>query len=90
MSRRRTDHLAELRRATERARAVLKPGDRIRCRRCGGLQRTYTVKGWFDDCVESVSGIYDLVPWHIDRLNGRPVSFQDGGTFRRNFGEDAA
>lgn len=70
---------AEAYRARDRAKALLKPGDRIRVSRCGGLLRTYTFSHWDGFWAVSVSGISDLSPTSIDRLNGAPVSFMDAG-----------
>ncbi|HEY0149890.1 MAG TPA: hypothetical protein VGB70_12915 [Allosphingosinicella sp.] len=68
---------AENRRAVERAKAVLKPGDRIRVTRCLGLKRTFTFDGWDGQWAVSRSGISDLHPASIDRLNGVPTTFRD-------------
>jgi hypothetical protein len=64
-------------RATERAKAILQPGDRFRCTRCGGILATYTFASWDGCWIVSKSGISDLAASCIDRLNGSPVNFKD-------------
>lgn len=64
-------------RAIERAKARLKIGDRIRVRRCGGISATYTLAGWDGCWMVSKSGISDLFPLHVTRVNGQPVTFRD-------------
>ena len=60
--------------ATERAKRILKPGDRIRASRCGG-KSTYIFDGWEGRWIVSRTGIDDISAIHIDRLNGEPVNF---------------
>ncbi|WP_312145217.1 hypothetical protein [Brevundimonas sp.] len=74
---------AASRRATDRARAVLKPGDKIRATGCGGTVATYrficfgtktdgTPSDWI--CSRTRDDIHAS---HIIRLNGVPTSFRD-------------
>ncbi len=67
---------ALLKRATERARAVLKPGDRLSARRCCDQKIHVTMSAWDGDWIVSRSGIDDIHAAHIYRLNGRPVDFR--------------
>lgn len=62
-------------RAISEAKQVLKPGDRIRCSRCGGIVATYTFDCWDGYWIVSRSGIDDISPTHISKLNGQPISF---------------
>ena len=64
------------RKATELAKKVLKPGDKIRCSRCGGTRATYTFSHWDGNWAVSSFGIDDIAVMSIDRLNGQPISFQ--------------
>lgn len=61
--------------ATENAKKILKPGDRIRVTKCLGTKRTITFSH-FDGCwIVSKSGIDDYHAINIDRLNQKPISF---------------
>lgn len=51
--------------ATKNAKAMLKPGDRIRASRCGGIKATYTFSHWDGDWIITVSDISDLAAVHI-------------------------
>lgn len=62
--------------ATENAKSILKPGDRIRASRCGGLKRTYNFESWEGDWIITKSGISDIAAIHIDRLNGEKIDFK--------------
>lgn len=66
-------------RSVARARAVLKRGDRVRLSICGGGQATYTFEAWDGPhgAFVSRSGITDLHPYNIVRLNRLPISFRD-------------
>lgn len=75
--------IAAGRRATERARAVLKPGDKIRVIGCGGTVATcrFVAFGTKADgspvdwiCSRTRD---DISASHIIRLNGVPTSFRD-------------
>lgn len=61
--------------ATDNAKRILKPGDRIRSNRCCGVKTSYTFDGWDRDWVISKSGINDIAACSIDLLNGEPVDF---------------
>lgn len=74
---------AASKRATERARAVLKPGDKIRAVGCGGTVATYRFIG-FDTKMDGTPSDWirsrtrdDIHASHIIRLNGVPTSFRD-------------
>ena len=71
----RAEKIEQYRKATERAKKVLKPGDKIRCSRCGGIRATYRFSRWDGSSIVSASGISDLTAMGIDRLNGLPISF---------------
>lgn len=79
---------AQLTRAADRARAALKPGDRIRVTRCGGAAPIYTFDGWATNYgantttetsrwMRSISGVDDLSPFCLIAVNGEPTSFRD-------------
>lgn len=75
--------IAASRRATARARAVLKPGDKIRVTGCGGTVATcrfvmFGVRsdGTPADWIHSRTRD-DIHASHIIRLNGVPTSFRD-------------
>lgn len=61
--------------ATDRAKDVLRSGDRIRAGRCGGIHRTYTFECWEGMWIVTKSGINDIAATHIDRVNGVDVDF---------------
>lgn len=61
--------------ATDRAKKVLKRGDKIRAGRCGGIHRTYTFECWEGMWIVTKSGINDIAATAIDRLNGIDVDF---------------
>jgi hypothetical protein len=63
-------------RAIDRARAALKPGDRIAFTSCPGTARTATFTGWSGNWACSKSRD-DISPRCIFRLNGAPISFTD-------------
>ena len=77
MGRMSDDQIAICKRAVENAKRVLKPGDRIRCSRCGGIRVTYTFSHWDGWWAVSKSGIDDLSAISIDMLNGKPVVFAE-------------
>jgi len=71
--------LGRFRRATERARAVLCPHDRLRITRCGGGLVNVRFTGWDPVwpnviCSASLSDIHAL---NVRKLNGEPISFDD-------------
>lgn len=68
---------AEGRRATERAKAALKIGDRITATRCGGVLSTYVFDGWEGCWIVSKSGVSDIHPLSVRKVNGAPADFRD-------------
>ena len=69
-------------RAVRRAKAVLKPGDRLYVSVCGGRGVTVTMVGWCDaplsDYIRSKSLDGDeLHPSNVRKVNGKPVDFGD-------------
>ena len=70
---------AHYRRSVERAKAVLQQGDRVRVRTCGDGHATYTFEAWDggNGFFVSKSGIDELHPNNLTRLNGQPISFRD-------------
>lgn len=72
---------AESARATERARAVLQPGDRLSVTLCGGGRGTVTMIGWdrtYTGWIYSKTRD-DIHASHILKVNGVPTSFRDEG-----------
>ncbi|WP_374650287.1 hypothetical protein [Rhizorhabdus sp.] len=67
---------AESKRAVERARAVLKVGDRLAVSRCGGRVINVKMTGWDGDWICSAKH-NDLAAICVEKLNGQPVSFRD-------------
>lgn len=67
---------AENIRAIDRARAALKPGDRIAFTSCPGGARTATFTGWDGNWICSKTR-RDISARCIFKLNGQPVSFGD-------------
>lgn len=71
-----------LRQARERAfaaaKAVLRPGDRLRVTKCPGTKRWIAFACWSGQAIVSKSGIDDFSPLCVDRLNGEPVDFSAG------------
>lgn len=61
--------------AEQNAKAILKPGDRLRVTRCPGTKRWITFKSWDGHWIVSKSGIDDISPKCVDRLNDKPVDF---------------
>jgi hypothetical protein len=74
---------AASKRATERARASLKPGDKIRVTGCGGTVATCRFVGFDTKSDGSPSDWIcsrtrdDIHASHIFRVNGVPTSFRD-------------
>lgn len=58
------------------ARAILKPGDRLRVSRCGGIRINVRMTGWDGHWITSAKHD-DIAPSCIERVNGKPVSFVD-------------
>lgn len=66
--------------AVDRARAIVKRGDRLRVTKCPGTKRTMTFECWDgpDSCwMVSKSGIDDYHPVTIDRINGKPIDIAE-------------
>lgn len=76
MARMSSEQIAHAKRATERARDALKPGDVIQFTRCGGTKARAIFKGWDRDWICSAT-CNDIHALHIFKLNGEPVSFAD-------------
>lgn len=68
-------------RAARRAKAILKPGDRLYVATCGGRGVTVTMVGWsadFPDFIASKTLDGDeLHPINVRKLNGKPITFDD-------------
>lgn len=64
-------------RCIERAKAALKPGDRIRVTRCGGGSPTFTFFGWDGRWIMSNGGTNDLSAMCVIAVNRKPTSFRD-------------
>jgi hypothetical protein len=56
------------------AKAILKKGDRVRCSKCPGTERTFTFEGWDGEWMVSKSGICDFHPVNITKINGRTIN----------------
>lgn len=70
-----TDRQQELLAAEERARAVLKPGDRLRVARCAGVKINVTMTGWDGRWITSAK-YNDIHALHVEKVNGKPVNFR--------------
>lgn len=68
-------------RAVQRAKAILRPGDKLSVMGCGGRLVTVTMVGWsesFPDFIASKTLVDDeLHPINVRKVNGRPVDFGD-------------
>lgn len=63
------------RRATERARAILRPEDRITVTHCPGTKR-WVVFSHFDGEWICSKTRDDFHAWNVSKINGVPVSFR--------------
>jgi hypothetical protein len=70
-------------RAVRRAKAILKPGDKLYVEVCGGRGVTVTMVGWNTDpylsdyiVTKSLDGD-EIHPSNVRKVNGKPVSFSD-------------
>lgn len=72
----RENRLAAFKRAADRARAVLQPGDRITFTSCPGTKRWGIFEGWERDWIRTRT-LDDVSASTISKVNGRPVSFRD-------------
>lgn len=61
--------------AVEKAKAILKKGDRVRVSKCMGIRRTITFDHWDGEWMVSKSGINDYHPINITKVNGYHKSF---------------
>ncbi|USN15426.1 hypothetical protein KIKIMORA_02800 [Brevundimonas phage vB_BpoS-Kikimora] len=64
-------------RSVTRAKALLRRGDKVRLTICGGGEATYVFDCWDGEWMISKSGIDELHPYNVVRLNGKPLSFRD-------------
>lgn len=71
----REDNRRRVNLATDNARKVLKPGDKIRVSKCPGTKRWIYFSHWEGSSIVSKSGISDYCAVTIDRLNGQPIDF---------------
>jgi len=62
----------------DRAKKLLKEGDRVGCTKCPGTKRIFTFVGWAGHWMLSKSGIDDLHPWNVYSVNGVPMDFKEG------------
>lgn len=72
--------IAALDKATEMAREVIKPGDKISRRMCGGAKGTFTFIGWDGRWLQGKT-VTDCHAAHIYKVNGVELDFykQSGG-----------
>lgn len=72
----RSERIALVRRATERAKATVKPGDWVQRRLCGGATGRFRFTHWdgFWMCGATVT---DCAATNVFKLNGQPISFAD-------------
>lgn len=72
------EHLAWFYRAVERARAALKPGDRITCAHgCDDRKITVRFVGW-DGVWICSPRLMDIPATRVFKVNGEPVDFTNG------------
>lgn len=62
--------------AEDRARRLLKVGDRLRVARCGGQKVTVTMTGWDGRWITSAK-YNDIHARHVEKVNGVPVNFSE-------------
>lgn len=60
--------------ATIKAQAILKPGDRLRITRCGGIESTVTFVAFNGQWIQSKT-LDDIHAVHILKVNGEIVDF---------------
>lgn len=70
------ERLAEMGRATERAKAVLRPGDRLVVTSCPGTKRWVRFIGWDGSWIVTATRD-DFSAINISKVNGVPTSFAD-------------
>lgn len=66
-------------RCVARAKSLLRRGDKVRLSICGGGQATYVFECWDGEWMLSKSGVNELHPYNVVRLNGKAISFRDDG-----------
>lgn len=71
------EQIESIKKSTQKAKAILKKGDRIRFVRGTGIKRTYTFNHFDGVWIVSKSGIDDLIASRIDLLNGKPINFAE-------------
>ena len=76
MTRMTDEQIAASKRATERARAVIKPGDRVSRTMCCSIKGTFKFTHWEGQwlCGKTV---WDCHAINVYAINGEPVSFAD-------------
>ncbi len=72
----RAKRLAAFKRAADRARVVLQPGDRITFTSCPGTKRWGIFEGWERDWIRTRT-LDDVSASTITKVNGRLISFRD-------------
>lgn len=77
---------AHIQRATERARAIVMPGDQLQFVKCGGRSRGRFV-GWDGMWMCMAGGRDDVSALSVFKLNGAWVSFADEGYWDKNLGD---
>ncbi len=72
-----TEHhrIANLRKATQRAKKTIKPGDRVTCTKCPGTKRWFKFDHWQGQWMASATGVNDYHAANVSRVNGQPVDF---------------
>lgn len=73
------ERIAHSYRAVERARRVLKAGDRIGATECCDHKFTVTMTGWDGPWICSATRD-DISAFNIYKVNGVPTSFRDEGS----------
>lgn len=71
---------AQYARAAANAKRILKPGDKIMVKRCGGMKVRYEFAGWCRNgqWAFSKTGVDDIHAINIYKVNGRFVDFTAG------------
>jgi hypothetical protein len=62
--------------AVNRAKQMLKPGDRVGATKCPGNRRVFTFSHWDGCWMVSKSGINDYHPASVYSINGQKVDFK--------------
>ena len=82
----RAERRAHSLRAIERAKAVVKVGDRLDFHKCGGRSRGRFV-GWDGNWMCTASGCDDVSALNVFKLNGQWISFADEGHWEPHYGD---